>query len=162
MRAIAVCITALDSRRQLLGVIDALRGCGVPFSSLVVFDRGSHDGSPAAVRERHGASVRVMSAAPGQCASMSHARNALVHDAFTRHGRENQFSYNGLRVLFDYLENELEGEYVLDVVELSCNFVEYKDFEEFQGEYPTIETMERLRNKTMVLEFDGGFLIRAF
>jgi len=83
-------------------------------------------------------------------------------DAFTRHGRENQFSYNGLRVLFDYLENELEGEYVLDVVELSCNYVEYKNFEEFQGENPDIESMGQLRDKTMVLEFNGGFLVQAF
>lgn len=41
-------------------------------------------------------------------------------------GRKNQFTYNGLEVLFDYLESlELYDEpYELDVIALCCDFAE--------------------------------------
>jgi len=48
-------------------------------------------------------------------------------DAFYRMGRGDQFSYEGLRVLFDYLEEiELGGteEMELDVIGLCCDFAE--------------------------------------
>lgn len=43
-------------------------------------------------------------------------------DAFQRHSRTN-FSYEGLEVLFDYLE-ECDPDYDLDVVELCCDYAE--------------------------------------
>jgi hypothetical protein len=46
-------------------------------------------------------------------------------DAFTRMDRMENFTYNGLRVLFDYLESAEEDtveEYELDVVGLCCEF----------------------------------------
>ena len=43
-------------------------------------------------------------------------------DAFQRHSRKN-FSYDGLEVLFDYLE-ECDPDYDLDVVELCCEYAE--------------------------------------
>jgi hypothetical protein len=41
-------------------------------------------------------------------------------------GRGEQFSYNGLEVLFDYLEEleHCEDEYELDVIGLCCDFAE--------------------------------------
>ena len=49
------------------------------------------------------------------------------HDAFRTAGRKDQFSYDGLRVIFDYFE-ELEdslGEPVeLDVVSICCDYAE--------------------------------------
>lgn len=46
-------------------------------------------------------------------------------DAFSRHGREDSFSYDGLRVLYDYLEENYGEDYELDVVALDCEWSEY-------------------------------------
>ena len=48
-------------------------------------------------------------------------------DAFQRMGRGQQFSYDGLQVLFDYLEDYEAGsgeEVELDVISLCCDFAE--------------------------------------
>jgi hypothetical protein len=44
-------------------------------------------------------------------------------DEFNRAGRGNQFSYEGLGLLFDYLE-EIDPQYDLDVVALCCDYSE--------------------------------------
>lgn len=44
-------------------------------------------------------------------------------DAFHHAGRANQFSYEGLELLFDYLE-EIDSDYELDVVALCCDYSE--------------------------------------
>jgi hypothetical protein len=48
-------------------------------------------------------------------------------DAFRKAGRAEQFSYDGLEILFDYLEQYEEdtgSDYELDVIELCCEFAE--------------------------------------
>jgi hypothetical protein len=48
-------------------------------------------------------------------------------EAFNRMGRGDQFSYEGLELLFDYLESLEEdgsGEYELDVINFCCDFAE--------------------------------------
>lgn len=48
-------------------------------------------------------------------------------DAFQRMGRQKQFSYDGLAILFDYLEGfeDATGEEVeLDVIGICCDFAE--------------------------------------
>ena len=48
-------------------------------------------------------------------------------DAFTRAGRSTQFSYDGLRVLFDHLEaleDDMGQEIELDVIALCCDYSE--------------------------------------
>ena len=47
-------------------------------------------------------------------------------EEFNRMGRGNQFTHDGLDVLFDYLEElaHCEEEYELDVVGLCCDFAE--------------------------------------
>ena len=60
--------------------------------------------------------------------------------AFHRADRGNQFSYDALRVLFDYLENfeEDTGEEIeLDVIGLCCEFSEL-DADEVIASYPTL------------------------
>lgn len=83
---------------------------------------------------------------------------------FHNHDRGNQFSYEGLKALFDYLEEQERdtGEMELDVIALCCDYVEYKDFQEFKEDYPSIDSMDQLRDETMVIEFKDGFLIEAF
>ena len=48
-------------------------------------------------------------------------------DAFHRAGRGNQFSYEGLEILFDYFEQYEDGcgqELELDVIGICCDFAE--------------------------------------
>ena len=85
--------------------------------------------------------------------------------AFHNHDRGNQFSYEGLKALFDYLEEQERDtgeEMELDVIALCCEYSEYKSFEEFRHDYPAVDTMEALKELSTVVEFDGGFLIHAF
>ena len=58
-------------------------------------------------------------------------------DAFKKMGRENNFSYDGLTALFDYLE-EVESctaEMELDVVAICCDFQEMENVQEFNEQY---------------------------
>ena len=41
-------------------------------------------------------------------------------DGFQKMGRENQFSHDGLKLIFDYLESEIE----FDPIAICCNFTE--------------------------------------
>ena len=87
---------------------------------------------------------------------------------FRTYGREEQFTRQGLKALFDYLEDLGEdcGEEIeLDVIALCCEFVEYDTLEDFHNEYdkekyPDLET---LRDYTQVVEIDeDSFIIAAF
>lgn len=44
-------------------------------------------------------------------------------DEFNRAGRGNQFSYEGLGLLFDHIE-EIDPQYELDVIALCCDYTE--------------------------------------
>jgi len=53
--------------------------------------------------------------------------NSDFHDAFIKSGRENQFSYQGRNVLFDWIEQldaDTGEETELDVIALCCEFSE--------------------------------------
>lgn len=60
--------------------------------------------------------------------------------AFREHGRQDSFSYDGLKALFEYLE-ELEddtGEQIeLDVVAICGDFTEYEDIEDYNDQNGT-------------------------
>jgi hypothetical protein len=93
--------------------------------------------------------------------------------------RKNQFSYNGKKALFDYLE-EYEGfsgeEIELDTIALCCEYTEYEtaiecaknyfDFalsdENISAEEAKEEALEYLKNRTQVIEFEGGIIIQEF
>jgi len=52
--------------------------------------------------------------------------------------RPNSFSYQGLRALFDYLEEleESTGEEIeFDIIALCCDFTEYESVEEYARDY---------------------------
>jgi len=61
-------------------------------------------------------------------------------DQFRAHGREEQFTYDGLTVLFEYLEDALP-EYELDVIELCCEYAELT-FSEFAADYLDLNANE--------------------
>tara|TARA_R110000823_G_scaffold201784_2_gene332679 strand:- start:7256 stop:7552 length:297 start_codon:yes stop_codon:yes gene_type:complete len=87
-------------------------------------------------------------------------------DAFHNCGRGEQFTYDGLKALYDFLEEMNEGsdfEYELDVIALCCEFTEYSDFEELQENYSNIEDREELENSTLVINVGvDSFIIQNF
>ena len=106
-------------------------------------------------------------------------------EAFKDYGRSDNFSYEGLKALFDYLE-DLEsdiGEQIeLDVVAICCDFSEYDSAREaaehygFEAEVDEDEdedeeededeieeqALDYLRDNTTVIEFDDGVIIQNF
>ena len=83
-------------------------------------------------------------------------------DAFKTMNRDNNFSYDGKRALFDYLEEyeESTGESVkLDIIALCCEYTEYESLKELQTNYTDIESMEDLEEKTQVIKIDDDRLI---
>ena len=86
-------------------------------------------------------------------------------DAFRKMDRNNNFSYEGKKALFEYLEQYEEdtGEEIeLDVIALCCEYTEYESIEELKKEYDDIEDMDDLRDHTEVIEFDEGIIIGQF
>ena len=98
-------------------------------------------------------------------------------DAFYNMGRQDQFSYEGKRALFDFLE-EMEvdtgEEYDLDVIALCCEYAE-SDIEELIADYgidvseaeddeEEVESIveEYLNDNTMVVgKLDSGSFVYA-
>ena len=79
--------------------------------------------------------------------------------------RPDNFSYEGKRALYEYLEDyeESTGEEIeLDVIALCCDYAEYSDLKELQKDYASIEDLEDLQDHTTVIEFDGGLIIQDF
>ena len=102
--------------------------------------------------------------------------------------RKNNFSYDGLIALFEYLEDleEDTGEQItFDMVSICCDWSQYKNTDEFINDYQDYAhlrnysktLMTELKRFTEVIEFDGrttdvfvgniskpdkSFIIRAF
>jgi hypothetical protein len=88
-------------------------------------------------------------------------------DAFHKMGRGEQFSYDGLTSLYDYLEqyeDDTEQEIKLDVIALCCDFTEYDSLAEFQEDYgEDYETIEDIQYDTSVIMIDeDSFIIQRF
>jgi len=87
-------------------------------------------------------------------------------DAFRDMNRNNNFTYNGKRALYDWLE-ELEEdtriEQELDVIALCCEFTEYENLAELQENYTDINSMEDLEDHTTVIKIDDDrFIIQNY
>lgn len=97
--------------------------------------------------------------------------------AFVDMGRKDQFTYEGKKALFEYLENFEEDtgkEIELDVIALCCEYSEHDsalecanqyDFEldQDQDEDEQEEAaLEYLRDRTSVIEFSDGIIIQQF
>ena len=81
--------------------------------------------------------------------------------------RPDHFSYEGLKALYDYLEDyeDSTGEQIeLDVIGLCCEYVEYEDLETFQEDYSEeYESIEEIEQATTVIMIDDdAFIIQAF
>ena len=79
-------------------------------------------------------------------------------DAFKKMGRENNFSYDGLVALYEYLEmleDDTGQSYYLDVIALCCEYREFDNLKEFKADYgDEYETIEDIQNATTVIMID--------
>jgi hypothetical protein len=75
--------------------------------------------------------------------------------------RPNQFTYDGLCALFEYLD---DSDTELDIIGLCCDFGEFESLEEFQEQYgDEYQTMEDIEHQTIVIPVDGQrFIIAQF
>lgn len=90
-------------------------------------------------------------------------------DAF-QFQRPNQFSHSALSALFDYLEEferDTGDEIELDVIALCCDWSEYSSAINACTAWgwnisDENEALEKLRDNTQVIQFDGGVLLQDF
>jgi len=72
---------------------------------------------------------------------------------------KNNFSYEGKRALFDYLEEhseELGEDIELDTVALCCDYTEYENLAEYQNNYnDNSQSIEDIENQTEVIKIEG-------
>lgn len=89
-------------------------------------------------------------------------------DAFHKAGRGNQFTYSGLRAIFDYIEdyeNDCDIQIELDVIALCCEYTEYDNIAEFwleydQEDYPDIDAIEY--NTQVIMIDEEAFIMANF
>ena len=92
------------------------------------------------------------------------------------------FSYRGLRALFNYIDesHEEDNPYKLDVIALCCEYSEYKNLEEYLNDYSEQHTIkedeedeeylniiwEEIQEKTSIIllrdDLNDGFIIAKF
>ena len=71
-------------------------------------------------------------------------------DAFKKL-RPDNFSYEGLVALYNYIENfeqDTGEEENLDVIMLCCSYSEYKDLEEYKQSYSSINSIKDIQDAT--------------
>lgn len=96
----------------------------------------------------------------------------MFKDAFVRMGRQDNFSYDGLSALFDYLtdlEKDTGEEMDLDVIAICCDYHEL-DIEQARQEYSNIlegvddeDVQDVLAEYTSVIDIDGDrFIVEVF
>jgi len=81
--------------------------------------------------------------------------------------RKNNFSYEGLNALYNYLidyEEDTGEETELDVIGLCCDYTEYENLKEFQTDYgKEYKTIKDIENETQVIPFgEESFIIQQF
>jgi len=72
-------------------------------------------------------------------------------DLFPLMGRGEKFTYGGLDALYDFLEEEFDEGYELDVIALCCQFTEYESLEDACDDIG--------RDVEIVAQFEGGVII---
>lgn len=91
-------------------------------------------------------------------------------EEFKKFGREEQFSYEGKKALFEYL-NEFSddiGEPIeLDIIGICCDFTEYKNIEQFNDDYGytigEVNSIDDIFRYTVVIKIDDeSFIIQDF
>jgi hypothetical protein len=86
--------------------------------------------------------------------------------AFKDCDRDN-FSYDGLKALFEYLEEYEDStgeELELDVIALCCEYMEYDSLKEYNDDYDTkYSEIEQVGDDTQVIPIDdNSFIIQQY
>lgn len=68
------------------------------------------------------------------------------------------FSYDGLRALYDYFE-EINPNTELDLPVIAQQYEEFNSLTEIIENYPTVKDMESLQSQTVVITADNGHII---
>ena len=78
------------------------------------------------------------------------------HDRFKNSDNyKNNFSYEGLKSLFEYLEDYEENtniEIEFDMIAICCEFTEYDNLKEYNTEYEEVESLEDIEELATVIE----------
>jgi len=87
--------------------------------------------------------------------------------AFSCSQYKDNFTYDGLRALFSYLEQYEEDcreEIELDVCAICCDFTEYENLVEFQDNFSgRFDSIADIQDETTVIMVDGdAFIIQNF
>ena len=87
--------------------------------------------------------------------------------AFKNFERMNNFSYDGLKALFEYLEDYEEdtGEEIeLDVIALCCDYTEYDSLNEYNSDYGTkYSEIDAIQDYTTLIKIDdNSFIIQQY
>ena len=86
--------------------------------------------------------------------------------AFYDMDRKENFTYEGLEALFEYLEQyeqDCGEEIELDVIALCCEYTEYENLEEFNKEHDEAKSIEEIEERTQVIRVGAeGFIIQQY
>ena len=91
-------------------------------------------------------------------------------EEFKRCGREDQFSYEAKKALFEYLNElseDLNEAIELDIIGICCDYSEYKNLKEFLDDYgysiDDIDSIDNINYYTTVIKIDDkAFIIQNF
>jgi hypothetical protein len=78
-------------------------------------------------------------------------------DGFQDSQYKDNFSFKGLRALYDYLidyEEDCGTETEFDIVAIACDFSEYENLKEFHHDCDTYETMKDVEDNNSVIYVD--------
>ena len=90
---------------------------------------------------------------------------------FKKYGREGQFSQEGKKALFEFLEqlSEDTGQDIeLDIINICCNFTEYDSLEDFNIDYGysighDMDSIEDIEYFTLVIPVNNeSFIVQDF
>tara|TARA_R110002074_G_scaffold91403_1_gene199961 strand:+ start:436 stop:732 length:297 start_codon:yes stop_codon:yes gene_type:complete len=73
--------------------------------------------------------------------------------------RPDNFSYEGRKALFDYLEDledDMGEKMEFDPIAFCCEYSEYDNFKKVQEYYADLETLEKLKDHTTVIEIEDS------
>ena len=81
--------------------------------------------------------------------------------------RPNNFSYEGLKALFEYLEefeNDTGEEMELDVIAICCDYMEYDSLNEYNRDYDKeYEEIDEIADDTTLIKIDDErFIIQQY
>jgi len=98
---------------------------------------------------------------------VNYVSKSEFRDEFTKMNRKDNFSYEGLNALYDWLDEyyeEAEKPYDLDVIELCCDFTEYDSLKEFNENYNReYKSIDDIVDDTWLIKIDDTrFIIQNF